>query len=137
MPGKHEARWSEDVIYMHQAIINLHQNAYNGMTSSEGLRRFDSSWGLRMFPLLHTHKENISHLSLRPVLLVWYERKTLCFLSKFSAWIEWPLYSETEKTENPRNIYGMLCVPRRRLISHKSSNCFKAVVLWLTTCYNL
>ena len=55
--------------------------------------------------------------------LVW-ERKTVCFLSKFSAWIEWPLYSETE---NSRNIYGTLCVPRRRPISHKSSVVLK---LW-------
>ena len=44
---------------MHQAIINLHQNAYDGMASSEG-QRFDSSWGLRIFPLSHTHKGNIS-----------------------------------------------------------------------------
>ena len=44
---------------MHQAIINLHQNAYDGMASSEGLR-FDSSWGLRIFPLSHTHKGNVS-----------------------------------------------------------------------------
>ena len=47
------------------------------------------------------------------VWLVW-ERKTLCFLSKFSTWMEWPLYRETEKTVNSRNIYGMLCVPKEK-----------------------
>ena len=28
--------------------------------------------------------------------------------------MEWPLYSETEKTVNPRNIYEMLCVPKEK-----------------------
>lgn len=75
-------------------------------------------WGLiplggsEFFPCPTLTKET----SLSKTCLVWlvWERKTLCFLSKFSTWMEWPLYSETEKTVNPRNIYGMLCVPKEK-----------------------
>ena len=75
-------------------------------------------WGLiplggsEFFPCPTLTKET----SLSKTCLVWlvWERKTLCFLSKFSTWMEWPLYSETEKTVNPRNIYEMLCVPKEK-----------------------
>ena len=69
---------------MHQAIINLHQNAYDGMASSEGLR-FDSSWGSEFFLVPHSQRK---HLSLRPVLFDWYERgKPSVFCQNFQH--EW------------------------------------------------
>ena len=104
----------------------LHAPSYHQFASECLWWVVQKVWGLIplggsvFFPCPTLTKET----SLYKTCLVWlvWERKTVCFLS-FSTWMEWPLYSETEKTVNPRNIYGMLCSQREGQLGKPSVFC--------------